>query len=305
MVRDANRLKLVFPEVSELLETHRSVEAWIDRANIAIRSRISLTEVKALLEAGDEMPVDLSDLLEKLRARVSLAEEWLDRFKQVVPCPDPLPTTDTHPSDNIMLLWMARMRDALFDGNYSVLHDLASEGSRIPVEVDIVKLLQIELDAKSWTMKARKWIPTLAKDDNITCKRGKLEDLREHMEKAAVLREKLDLPAAIKDVWVLEGEKEIRSIVQAADDWFEKVRACACTLLRIFLKRTYLLTILLKRLHHSTNPTWTGIIVEVRAEVVYLWTSYGLSWMRGLPSTPTLGALPGKCREYWRKPRDG
>ena len=61
MVRDANRLKLVFPEVSELLETHRSVETWIDRASIAVRSRISLTEIKALLESGGDMPVDLSD----------------------------------------------------------------------------------------------------------------------------------------------------------------------------------------------------------------------------------------------------
>jgi len=224
MVRDANRLKLVFPEVSELFETHRSVETWIDRANIAIRSRISLTELKALLEAGDEMPVDLSDLMEKLRARVSLADQWVDRFKEYVPCPDPLPTAGSLPADNTMLRWMGQMREALLEGEYTVLHDMASEGSRIPVEVDIVKLLQIELDAKTWTSKAKKWIPSLAKEADVNCKKAKLEDLRDHMDKAAVLREKLDLPVSVREAWALEGEKEICSIVEAADEWFRKVR---------------------------------------------------------------------------------
>lgn len=223
MVRDANRLKLVFPEVSELLEAHRSVETWIDRASIAVRSRISLTEIKALLETGEDMPVDLSDLMEKLRARVSMAEEWIDNFKEVVPCPTPLPTADTVHSDNTLLRWMAEMRDSLVEGKHSALHDFASEGSRIPVDIDIVKLLQIQLDAKTWTVKARKWIPGLNSDDSSTCKRGKLEDLREHLEKANQLREKLVLPAPVRNEWVLEGEKEMRAIVDAADAWFENV----------------------------------------------------------------------------------
>lgn len=224
MVRDANRLKLVFPEVSELLETHRSVETWIDRASIAVRSRISLTEIKTLVETGEGMPVDLSDLLEKLQARVSMAEEWIAHFKEVVPCPEPLPTANTQPSDNTSLRWMAQMRDSLVEGKHSALHDFASEGSRIPVDVDIVKLLQIQLDAKNWTMKARKWIPSLSLDDSSACKRGKLEDLREHLEKASQLREKLVLPAPVRSEWVLEGEKDMRAIVEAADAWFQNVR---------------------------------------------------------------------------------
>ena len=138
MVRDANRLKLSFPEVAELIELHRSVEEWIDRANIAIRSRISLTEIKTLIETGEDLPVDLSDCMDKLGARVSLAEEWVDRFKEIVPCPE---SSDAAGQGKIMLLWMGEMRKALLDGNLTELHDLASEGSSIPVEVDCVKLL--------------------------------------------------------------------------------------------------------------------------------------------------------------------
>ena len=272
MVRDANRLKLVFPEVSELLETHRSVETWIDRASIAIRSRISLSEIKALVETGEDMPVDLSDFMEKLRARVSQAEEWIEHFKEVVPCPEPLPTATTVHSDNTLLRWMIQMRDSLVEGKHSDLHDFASEGSRIPVEVDIVKLLQIELDAKNWTMKARKWIPSLVTDDSAACKRGKLEDLREHLEKASVLREKLALPAPVRNEWILEGETEMRTIVQAADDWFENVRTslrlCLSSAAATFAFANYTFLWLLAGCYYSTSRTWTGIIVEVRVGVV-------------------------------------
>lgn len=224
MVREANRLKLSFPEVAELRETHRSVEAWIDRANIAIRSRISLTEIKDLIERGESMPVDLSDSMEKLRARENLAEEWIKQFEEIVPRPDTLPSGTCDESDESLLLWMRGMRNALNNGKYAHLHDIASEGSRIPVEVDIVKLLQLELDAKNWTTKAKKWVPSLVEGDSSTCKKAKLDDLREHLGKAVVLKDRLDLSAAAKETWTLDGEAEIRAIVQAADDWFAKYK---------------------------------------------------------------------------------
>lgn len=226
MVRDANRLKFTFPEVTELLEIHRSVEAWIDRANIAIRSRISLNEIKTLIKTGEDLPVDLSEYMEKLHARACLAEQWLGQFKQIVPCPEPSSSIpETQGSGNVMLGWMSKMREALHEGDHGILHELASEGSRIPVEVDCVKLLQIEIDAKNWTAKAKKWIPELAKkEEGFTCRKGKIDDLREHLEKAEALREKLVLPDAAKDSWVLDGEEQMVAIVEAADDWYMKYK---------------------------------------------------------------------------------
>jgi hypothetical protein len=215
LVRDASRLKLIFPEVSRLLEFHREQENWVDRSNIAIRSRISLTEVKSLIKRGEEMPLDLSDHLDKLKSRVGSAEEWNEHLEEVCPCPKSSDGTQD------MLAWMKAMRQALYDGKQAELHELASEGSRIPVEVDAVKLLQVELDAKNWTQKAKKWIPI-----DGDSKRGKLDDLREHSEKAVALRDKLTLSEEEKDAWLLEGEAELDSIVEAADKWFEDV-SCA------------------------------------------------------------------------------
>ena len=112
------------------------------------------------------------------------------------------------------------MRKGLYGGQYNVLHDLSSEGSRIPVEVAAVKLLQIELDAKNWSVKANKWIPK-----SVDSKKGKLADIKDHVEKAKILRERLSLPNSEKGFWILEGENELVSIVDSADCWFNKVRA--------------------------------------------------------------------------------
>jgi hypothetical protein len=215
LVRDSARLKLIFPEVSRLLEFHREQDNWVDRSNIAIRSRISLAEVKSLIKRGEEMPLDLSDHLDKLKSRVGTAEEWIEHLEEV--CPYPKSSDGTQD----ILAWMKAMRQALYDGKQAELHELASEGSRIPIEVDAVKVLQIELDAKNWTQKAKKWIPV-----DGDSKRGKLDDLREHCEKAVALRDKLTLSEEDKYAWLLEGEAELNSIVEAADKWFEDV-SCA------------------------------------------------------------------------------
>lgn len=213
LAKDARRLKFVFPEVRELLEFHRKVELWIDRANIAIRSRISLAEVRALIRQGEELPLDMSDHLEKLKTRAHTADRWLRRLEEVVKCPK----TDTGEAD--MLRWTKHMRLALHGGHHSFLHELGSDGSRIPVDVDAVKLLQVELDAKSWSLKAQKWLP-----GNEESKKGKLGDIREHVDRARNLRERLALSATPKQQWVLDGEEELVSIVSAADAWFDKVR---------------------------------------------------------------------------------
>ena len=214
LVRESNRVKLMFPEVAELRTFHSQAEGWVDRANVAIRSRISLEEIEELICRGEEMQLDLSDYIEKLRARVASGIQWRTDVEEVVP----FPRTQERGID--WLKWLREVRTCLHDGKHGRLHDLASEGSRIPVEVLAVKLLQVELDAKNWTQKARKWIPQT--DDS---KKGKLEDLREHVEKAQSLRERLVLPDQEKEAWVLDGESELCNIVEAADEWNEKNKA--------------------------------------------------------------------------------
>ena len=226
LVRDANRLNLNFPEVSELFKFHRTAEDWVDRANVAVRSRISLTEIESLINRAEEMPLDLSEFSEKLQSRVRLTQSWISHFQDLVPAP-----FEGGKVDN--LAWMSRMRKALLseDKRFLVqLHDVATEGTRIPVEIDCVKLLLIEIDAKNWSAKAKKWIPLKPGDTDDAesttgGKRAKLVDIRDHLEKADTLREKLVLPPGERDVWVLDGEAELKSIIEAADDWFEKVRA--------------------------------------------------------------------------------
>jgi hypothetical protein len=218
LVRDANRLKLSFPEAIQLLSVHRDAESWVDRANIAIRSRISVSEIRSLVHRASEMPLELSEYTDKLLARVRIAEDWFEGFKRVV-------HGDSAPGDEEnMLLWMSCMREALDNGKQAALHEMASEGSRIPVEIDVVKMLQVELDAKNWSLKAKKWIPDDSLGESNSSKRGRLEDLRDHVEKADALRDKLILSDEDKEKWRLDGEIELKAIVTAADAWFEKVR---------------------------------------------------------------------------------
>lgn len=213
LVKEANRVKLVFPEASEIIETHCKTEDWIERANIGCRSRTSLKEIKTLLQLGNEMPLDLSEYEEKLESRARSADEWWAAMEEVVS----VPSFDDGTVDHLGL--MEVFRRSLLEGGHGALHDLALEGSRIPVDVDEVKMLQVAMDAKLWTSKAEKWIPTCQDS-----KKGKLAEVREHADKALELRERLPFEEKDKEAWVLQGEKELDDIVEAADAWFDKVR---------------------------------------------------------------------------------
>lgn len=216
IVRDIHRLKLRFPEASEMLLFNTNAESWVERANIAIRSRISLDEIQTLIARGQEMPLDLSEYLEKLQSRQVQAVEWLDSFHETIARPEKADGS----LDRLEL--MRRIRTELDDGLYNLLHEFATDGSRIPVEVDCVKLLQVELDARVWTIKARKLLPKGEDDGSESSKRGKLEDLREHVSKAATLRDRLVMSSDEKKAWVLDGELELSAIVDAADEWIDE-----------------------------------------------------------------------------------
>ncbi|KAL7558921.1 hypothetical protein ACA910_015498 [Epithemia clementina (nom. ined.)] len=216
LVREISRLKLKFPAACSVLELSEVVEAWVERANIAIRSRISLTEIKSLIRRGLDIPIELTEHLDKLKARESKAQEWLDRLSEYVAVSDP--------EGMAPLEWMRVVRSKICEGGNAVnlIHELACEGNRIPVEMDCVKLLQIELDARNWSVKARSWIPDGPDDDG--CKKGKLEDIREHLEKATCLRNRLVLTPEEKDEWVLDAEPELKDVISQVDQWFEQYR---------------------------------------------------------------------------------
>ena len=221
LVRDLNRVNLPSLYVRRLLDFSKELDSWVERCNIAIRSRISLSEVESLIHRAESMPLNLSEFLDKLHARVRLAKAWISQLEVKMPC---VYTTDVDGNPIVdQIGWMMSMRLALAEdqgkgAKCCVLVDFCSEGARIPVEITAMKLLQIEIDAKNWMHKAEKWIP-----GSRGSKRGKIEELREHLEKAVALRDRL--PFEDKNRWVLEYEAEIGNIVTAADSWFDEVCA--------------------------------------------------------------------------------
>ena len=224
LVREVNRVNLPSLYVRRLLDFNKELDSWVERCNIAIRSRISLSEVESLILRAESMPLNLSEFLDKLHARVRLAKAWISQLEGILPC---VCTTDADGNPIVdQIGWMMSMRLALAEdqskgSKSSILLDLCSEGARIPVEIIAMKLLQIEIDAKNWMQKAEKWSP-----GSRGSKRGKIEELREHLEKAEALRDRL--PFEDKDRWVLGYEAEIESIVTSADSWFDEVCAVGC-----------------------------------------------------------------------------
>lgn len=214
LIKQANKIDLMFPEILTLTGVHKKAEEWIDRASIAVRTTISFQELESLVETGKELPIDVSDLLEKLQSRMSQAQEWMDSVNVIVP------------EHEDKFVWLKRMRGALNNRNDNAkLVSLISEGSRVPVDMDCLKLLQIEIDARNWTQKCMPWIPKSSEDsDEKSFRRGKIDDVQEHLDKASNLRDRLWFCTdEERSAWILDGEEELTEIMDMADAWFDKV----------------------------------------------------------------------------------
>ena len=217
LVREANKIDLAFPEVAALSSTHQAAEEWTDRATVAMRSQMSLMEMVELVESGRGMPVNLSDLLGKLQSRVDEAKEWINDLKEAVPESADLANSSTKAFYADRLKWLKAIRGALTEESESGkkhLLQLASEGLRIPVDMLEHQLLQIEIDARNWTLKAKRW----------TEKRGKIDDLFDHLAKGEAIRDRVPIDKDEKDRWKLDAEADLQNIVRVADAWYKKYR---------------------------------------------------------------------------------
>ena len=220
LIKQANKIDLAFPELFTLTGVHKKAEEWMDRASIAARTTISFEELTELVSVGEGLPLNVSDVLEKLQKRFKQAKEWMARLEQIVPNSDDY------------LLWLRRFRSALEDSDRNAyLLSLLSEGSRIPVTMECSKLLQIEIDARHWTAKAKPWIPENLDNPGETSapqKRGKLDDVKDHLARATALRDRLWFGEKEKEQWVLEGEPQLAQIIDMANTWLKKVRQGVC-----------------------------------------------------------------------------
>ena len=226
LIKEANKVDLAFPELLTLTGVHKKAEEWMERASIAARTTISFEELETLVSTGESLPLNVSDVLEKLQKRLKQAQEWIMCLNEIVPSSE----------DN--LVWLKRFRNALEDSDSTVqLTNLLSQGSRIPVDMGCMKLLQIEIDARNWSMKARPWIPdNLESSDEtgVPQKRGKIDDVEEHLDRASSLRDRLWFSAEEKSQWVLDGESELSRMLEMAEEWFDKV-----SMLHIFCGDTF------------------------------------------------------------------
>lgn len=216
LIKQANKIDLAFPELFNLTGVHKKAEEWMDRASIAVRTMISFEELVSLVSVGESLPLNVSDVLEKLQNRLKQATEWILRLEEIVP------KSEDH------LIWLQRFRNALEDDEKNAhLLSLLSEGSRIPVTMECSVLLQIEIDARHWSSKAKLWIPEnldTPGEVGMPQKRGKIDDVKDHLDRAFSLRDRLWFDEKEKSEWVLDGESQLRKMVKMAESWFKKVR---------------------------------------------------------------------------------
>jgi hypothetical protein len=225
MIREANKINLSFPELSILSKVNKDAEDWMEKAQVAIRTRISLHELDALVRSGGNLPIDFADVLAKLESRYEQACEWIALLRDIIPCPSEHVSRSAIELDcRVRDEWFERMLEALMEledeDRIANLLELSSQGLRLTVELDLLGLLQVAIDAKNWSMKAKRWVPTLSGDQ---WKRGKLEDIEEHLEQADVIREKRKTMTGRKSEWNLYHEKELEVILSAAEEWLNTV----------------------------------------------------------------------------------
>jgi hypothetical protein len=153
MIKEANKINLSFPELSILSKVHKDAEDWMEKAQGAIKTRISLRELDNLVRSGGSMPIDFADVLAKLQSRYEQACEWIAMLRDIIPCPsEHLSRSALELDHRVRDEWFERMIEALMlsenEDRVSNILELSSQGLRLTVEVDLLGLLQVAMMPK-------------------------------------------------------------------------------------------------------------------------------------------------------------
>ena len=224
LVKEGNRLGLMFPEIELIGSLHRKAENWIEHATRAIRYRISLEELQEVIQEGEKLPLNVTDQLDKLKAKAEDANDWIQKFKEKVPCPlvpdvkviDGQTITKMIPDK---LMWLERIRNHLntdVKDNYRGLLNLSVDGSRIPVDMEVLRLLNLEMEARNWSIETKRLLSTSGRS-------AKIEEFYAHVAKGVPIRDKAPKGFECGQEWALPYEEELKATVKAADEWYKKV----------------------------------------------------------------------------------
>ena len=220
LVREANKIGLMFPEVYMLNTLHQKAEDWTEHATRAIRYRVSLVELEQVIEKGEKLPLNVADQLEKLRAKTEGAHEWIREFQAKVPCPFIPKMDDSTKMVPDKITWLERIRSMLNNedkDDFRGLLNLAVDGSRVPVDMEVLRLLNLEMEARNWSLEAKRLLST-------TGRSAKIDEFYTHVAKGGPIRDKAPKSEVPDRVWSLQYEDELKATVKTADEWYDKVR---------------------------------------------------------------------------------
>ncbi len=246
-------------ECRRLGEHIAAAEDWITRCEEAVgKDAQDLKVLASLASESENVPVDLSAHVEKLASAITLAQDWMSRVQSAVPRSSKTrkgkgeDTVDLatlksllvegaasahsggkndskNALSNVRVIvdkadeWLSRSQAALASRvgvETEALEALLREGNDIPVSMVETCLLQVEVDSREWSERAR-----YATDaQRPEAKRAAHSDLLELLDEADTIR--ASLPEAAQAAHVIEGEAEIRRLEIASREW--NLRADSC-----------------------------------------------------------------------------
>lgn len=222
MVKESKRIGMVFPEILLLQNEHTKINCWIDNATRAHRYRIAMEDLQQVIIDGESLPVDVSDQLNRLRDKLSGANDWINQFESIVACPmmEKIKSDGTEEFIPDTLKWLEHIRLCLNDTenkeSYKRLLNLAVDGSRIPVDMEALRFLNLEMQVRNWSNEAKRLL-------SFTGRKAKIHELHEHEKKAKPILSKAPKEdGSSQTKWFLPHEEELRKTITLADEWLDK-----------------------------------------------------------------------------------
>ncbi|GMH92547.1 hypothetical protein TrVE_jg14091 [Triparma verrucosa] len=207
LLRDAHRTNIDFPALAILTNEVSTGETWNEDAVKAHRNRVPLSRVSDLARIGSNLHINSDEMLEKIKAKISTSEEWIERIYVALGFSNSERPTYLEAMKKIRIMYETPGSD-----ESRSLERFNIDGAKLPTIVDEHLLLVAELKARGWSSDAQ---TLLSSNPTVSA----LDDM---IQESNELRDSLPLPEGGLQKWQIRLEPELKALANQAEAWLEK-----------------------------------------------------------------------------------
>jgi hypothetical protein len=211
LLKEGQKTNIEFPELKLLEEEVNKGDEWHDKAIKAIRTKVTLEELKELVLEKKSLVIQFEEIEKKLLDKLHCANEFIDLLENTI-----VVDKDCNNWERLLIYKQYYNKS---DEQRQTLENLFSDGVKVPVIIPLHVLVGAAIQTYEWKIKSQS---ALTKNNGLPLPAL----LKRLLDKASSIKKDLPLTEEQLNNWKLPNEDQVKAVIATCDNWLQSYKDC-------------------------------------------------------------------------------